>query len=248
MRDLRNSPEQELRLIVSNIKWNLLRKDFGRKRRKVSSSYAHIYASLERLIKVGKIVLKCYENYPKVYKRLGPNARNGGLESCLQKLICFKLLLEDRFTALLRKYLPKNIPVEIVKIILDFAVSGKQKIDVGHFTSFYADEEIQQRKFLSLVNSLIVNLLNGILTSKMDYGGISVEAQMDCCSRDVKAFTQLSENGDEIKDFSKFSKLPLTKKRLSTRQISKYFASSSGRKMWRRSLSRNDPDEASYLL
>ena len=33
---------------------------------------------------------------------------------------------------------------------------------------------------------------------------------MDCCSRDVKAFTQLSENGDEIKDFSKFSKLPLT--------------------------------------
>ena len=69
--------------------------------------------------------MKCYENYPKVYKRLGPNARNGGLESCLQKLICFKLLLEDRFTALLRKYLPKNIPVEIVKIILDFAVSGK---------------------------------------------------------------------------------------------------------------------------
>ena len=55
-------------------------------------------------------------------------------------------------------------------LFIFFEFSGKQKIDVGHFTSFYADEEIQQRKFLSLVNSLIVNLLNGILTSKMDYG------------------------------------------------------------------------------
>ena len=87
--------------------------------------------------------MKCYENYPKVYKRLGPNARNGGLESCLQKLICFKLLLEDRFTALLRKYLPKNIPVEIVKIILDFAVSGKfsfRRIFVYFFRIFRKTE------------------------------------------------------------------------------------------------------------
>ena len=86
---------------------------------------------------------------------------------------------------------------------------------------------------------------------------------MDCCSKDLKAFTELSENEDEIKDFSKFSKLPsavrhalevqsikklFQKKRTCSRQVNKYFSSSSGRKLWRSSLSRNNPDHASYLL
>merc|ERR1712062_866906 len=103
------------------MKWNLLRKDFSRKRRKVSSStYGHIYVSLERLIRVGTIVLKCYHSYPKIYRRLGPSARNGGLERFLEQLIGFKLLLEERFTRLLRKYFQRSIPVEIIKIILDF--------------------------------------------------------------------------------------------------------------------------------
>ena len=40
-------------------------------------------------------------------------------------------------------------------------------------------------------------------------GGFRIETQMEFCNKDVKAFTELSENGDEMKDFSKFSKIPL---------------------------------------
>jgi len=243
-----SSPEEQLQIIVSKIKWNLLRKDFIRRRRKVSSSYAHIYVSLERLIRVGKIVLKCYESYPKVYKRLGPATKNGGLESFLENVIGFKRLLEERFTRLLGKYFPVNFPVEIVKIILDFAVTGKEKIVAGNFSSFHSEEEFQQRKFLSLVTTLTLNLLNCILTSKMDFGGFSIEAQMDCCSKDLKAFTDLSEEGDEKCDFSKFSKLPSVKRRPCSRQIGKYYSSSSGRKISKRMMYKHDGDQAAYLL
>ena len=47
-------------------------------------------------------------------------------------------------------------------------------MDIGHFTSFHLEEEIQQRKFLSLLNTLTINLLNSVLTSKMDYGTESI--------------------------------------------------------------------------
>merc|ERR1719400_2776401 len=248
MRNTSTSPEGELELIVSNIKWNLLRKEFRVKRRKVCSSYAHIYVSLERLIKVAKIVLKGYEAYPRGYKRLAPTARNGGLESCLEKLVGFKRLLEEKFTVVLRECFPGSFPMEIIKIVLEFAVSGKQKINIGQFSSFKSDEEIQQRKFLSLLNTLTINLLHSVLTQKMDYGGFRIETQMEFCNKDVKAFTELSENGDEMKDFSKFSKIPLPKRRLCSRQISKYFSNSSGRKTPRRKLSKNDPDYASHFL
>ena len=33
-------------------------------------------------------------------------------------------------------------------------------------------------------------------------GGFRIETQMEFCNKDVKAFTELSENGDEMKDFS----------------------------------------------
>ena len=95
-------------------------------------------------------------------------------------------------------------------------------------------------------------------------GGFRIETQMEFCNKDVKAFTELSENGDEMKDFSKFSKIPLPvlnivevisnlikcfqKRRLCSRQISKYFSNSSGRKTSRRKLSKNDPDYASHFL
>ena len=71
-----------------------------------------------------QIVLKCYHGYPKIYRRLGPSTRHGGLQRLLEKLTGFKLLLEERFTGLLRKYLQRSIPEEILKIILDFALSG----------------------------------------------------------------------------------------------------------------------------
>ena len=40
-------------------------------------------------------------------------------------------------------------------------------------------------------------------------GGFSLEAQMDCFSKDVKAFHELSNEDVTTKDFSKFSKLGL---------------------------------------
>ena len=56
--------------------------------------------------------------------------------------------------------------------------SGKQKINIGNFSSFKSDEEIQQRKFLSLVNTLTINLLHSILTQKMDYGKAILNSQI----------------------------------------------------------------------
>ena len=94
-------------------------------------------------------------------------------------------------------------------------------------------------------------------------GGFRIETQMEFCIKDVKAFTELSENGDEMRDFSKFSKIPLPvnivgvitnlikcfqKRRLCSRQISKYFSNSSGRKTSRRKLSKYDSDYASNYL
>lgn len=55
----------------------------------------------------------------------------------------------------------------VIKIV---SHSGKQKINIGNFSSFKSDEEIQQRKFLSLLNTLTINLLHSVLTHKMDYG------------------------------------------------------------------------------
>ena len=55
-------------------------------------------------------------------------------------------------------------------VIKIFSHSGKQKINIGNFSSFKSEEEIQQRKFLSLLNTLTINLLHSVLTHKMDYG------------------------------------------------------------------------------
>ena len=122
-------------------------------------------------------------------------------------------------------------------------------------------------KITFLHGNLMQNLAEFIYIKDVFFpGGFRIETQMEFCNKDVKAFTELSENGDEMKDFSKFSKIPLPvlninivevisnlikcfqKRRLCSRQISKYFSNSSGRKTPRRKLSKNDPDYASHFL
>ena len=55
-----------------------------------------------------QVVLKCYQNYPKLYKRLGPTSKNGGLENFSLKVQSMKFLLEDLLTSHLRLSLPRK--------------------------------------------------------------------------------------------------------------------------------------------
>ena len=137
-------------------------------------------------------MLKCYQNYPKVYKRIGPHSRNGGLESFLLKVQNVKHLLEELLTNHVKLTLPRwkfsyslfawiinyailtsTLPGEIVKIIMDYTVAGKRKLDVGFYSRKKLDqicEGIQRRKFLTLINTMTVSLFNTILFNKMELG------------------------------------------------------------------------------
>ena len=65
-------------------------------------------------------------------------------------------------------------------------------------------------KITFLRGNLMQNLAEFIYIKDVFFpGGFRIETQMEFCNKDVKAFTELSENGDEMKDFSKFSKIPL---------------------------------------
>lgn len=221
-------PEDQLRHILSSIDWSYSRKDWsrrGRPGRNISETYSHIFLALTKLLRVAKVVLKCYQNYPKLYKRLGPTSKNGGLENFSLKVQSMKFLLEDLLTSHLRLSLPRTFPSEIVKLILDFSVTGKRKLDVGFYSRRQLDqicEGIQRRKFLNLVNTLTISLFNAVLCNKMDLGGFSLEAQMDCFSKDVKAFHELSNEDVTTKDFSKFSKLGLPQSRRRRSSVHQY--------------------------
>ena len=111
--------------------------------------------------------------------------------------------------------IPRTFPSELVIMILGFSVSGKKKLDVGYFSEKQMDqicEGIQRRKFLTLINTLTVTLMNAVLCNKMELGGFSVESQMECFIKDVKAFLELSDRSTQEKDFSRFSKIELPTK------------------------------------
>ena len=52
-------------------------------------------------------MLKCYQNYPKVYKRIGPHSKNGGLEIFLLRVQNVKHLLEELITNHVKLTLPR---------------------------------------------------------------------------------------------------------------------------------------------
>jgi len=209
------SPEDQLRRLLSTIEFSPMRKEWGRKGRlnkNISETYSHLFLALTKLIKVIKVVLKCYQNYPKVYKRIGPQSRSGGLESFLLKVQNVKHLLEELLTNHVKLTLPSTLPGEIVKLIMDYTVAGKRKLDVGFYSRRKLDqicEGIQRRKFLTLINTITVSLFNTILFNRMELGGFTIEAQMESISRDARAFQELADEDNSQKDFSKFSKLEL---------------------------------------
>ena len=118
--------------------------------------------------------------------------------------------------------IPRTFPSELVIMILGFSVSGKKKLDVGYFSEKQMDqicEGIQRRKFLTLINTLTVTLMNAVLCNKMELGGFSVESQMECFIKDVKAFLELSDRSTQEKDFTRFSKIELPTKVILTNFI-----------------------------
>lgn len=213
--DHTQSPEDQLRRLLSTLEFSPMRKEWSRKGRlnkNMSETYSHLFLALTKLIKVTKIVLKCYQNYPKVYKRIGPHSKNGGLEIFLLKVQNVKHLLEELITNHVKLTLPSMLPGEIVKIIMDFSVAGKRKLDVGFYSRKKLDqicEGIQRRKFLTLINTITVSLFNTILFNKMELGGFTIETQMESISRDARAFQELADEDNSQKDFSKFSKLEM---------------------------------------
>ena len=67
----------------------------------------------------------------------------------------------------------RTFPSELVNMILKFSVAGKRKLDVGFYSHRQLDqicEGLQRRKFLTLVNTLSVSLLNSIFYNKMELG------------------------------------------------------------------------------
>ena len=58
-------------------------------------------------ILLSQLVLRCYENYPKVYARLGPGAKNGGLEILLEKVNHMREMIEEVLTNHVKISLPR---------------------------------------------------------------------------------------------------------------------------------------------
>ena len=70
-------------------------------------------------------------------------------------------------------YTISTLPGEIVKLIMDYTVAGKRKLDVGFYSRRKLDqicEGIQRRKFLTLINTITVSLFNTILFNRMELG------------------------------------------------------------------------------
>jgi len=230
-----SSPEAELKSIMSKLEWNYVRKEWSRRTRSkgITGSYSDIFAALKELIQVIRLVIQSYEKNTKVYKRLGPKAKNGGLKQFLNEVIEFKTFLEDSFFYHLRKLLPHKIPNEILQIILDLSQTGQKRFDFGFYSTNHLDqvcETIQRKKFLVLTKTLTINLINSIMMSKMDSRGLTIETLMDYFVKDALAFKDLTDEDFENADFSKFSKIPYIPYKKPASQITTYLKSSSGKK------------------
>lgn len=230
-----NHPEAELKSVMSKLEWNYVRKEWSRRTRSkgITGTYSDIFAAVKELIQVIRLVIQCYEKHSKVYKRLGPRARNGGLKQFLTEVIEFKTFLEDSFFYHLRKLLPHQMPNEILKIIWEFSQSGPKRYDFGFYSKNHLDqvcETIQRKKFLVLTKTLTINLINSIMMSKMDSRGLTIETLMDYFVKDAAAFKDLTDEDFEKADFSKFSKIPYIPYKKPSTQITTYLSSSSGKK------------------
>jgi len=230
-----SAPEAELKTIMSKMEWNYVRKEWSRRTRSkgITGTYSDIFAALKDLIQVIRLVIQCYEKHSKVYKRLGPKAKHGGLKQFLTEVIEFKTFLEDSFFYHLRKLLPQRIPNEILTIIWEFSQSGQKRFDFGFYSKNHLDqvcETIQRKKFLVLTKTLTINLINSIMMSKMDSRGLTIETLMQYFVKDAAAFKDLNEVDFEKADFSNFSKIPYIPYKKPAKQITAYLSSSSGRK------------------
>jgi len=234
---LMDTPEIELRSVMSKLEWNYAKKEWSHRTRSkgINGSYSDIFLAAKELIRVIKLVIDCYKTHPKVYKRLGPKAKNGGLEQFLVKVIEFKSFLEDCFFFYLRKYLPVKMPNEVLQMIWEFSQSGPKPFDFGCFSKKHLDqvcETIQRKKFLVLTKSLTINLINSIIMSKMDSRGLTIETMMEYYLNDIEAFKDLTEEHEDFEktDFSKFSKIQYIACKRQSPQISSYLSSPSGRR------------------
>ena len=230
-----STPEQKLKRIMSNLEWNCVRKEWSRRTRSksVTGYYSEILVAVKELLKVIQLVLKCYTKYPKVYKRLGPKSKKGGLDQFLTEVTDFQTFLEDSFYHHLRTLLPLQMPNEILKMIWEFSQTGTRRFDFGFYSKSNLDqvcESIQRKKFLILTRTLTINLINCILMIKMDSRGQTIETLMQYFVQDAAAFKDLNEENMvlEKSQFSKFTpQVPLKK---CSAQITNYLNSSSCRK------------------
>ena len=209
---------------MTKLEWTYVRKEWSRRIRskEIKGTYSDIFVALKELIQVIRLVIRCYKKHPKVHKRLGPRAKNGGLELFLKEMINFKVFFEESFFFHLRKLLPHQMPYEILKIIWEFSQTGPKQFDFGFYLKNHSDqvcETIQRKKFLVLTKKVIINLINAIRMSKMEY-----------MVKDAAAFKDLMDENFENADFSKFSKLPYIPYEKPSPQITKYLSSSSGKK------------------
>jgi len=232
-----SSPEAELKSIMSRLEWNYVRKEWSRRTRSkgMTGSYSDIFTALKELIQVIRLVIQAYghEKHRKVYKRLGPQAKNGSLEQFLTEVVEFKTFLEDSFFYHLRKLIPHKIPNEILNIIWNFSQTGEKRFDFGFYSKNHLDqvcETIQRKKFLVLTKTLTINLINAIMMSKMDSRGLTIETLMEYFVKDAGAFKDLTDDDFEKADFSKFSKIPYVPYKKPRTPITTYLTSSSGKK------------------
>jgi len=229
------SPEAELKSVMAKMEWNYVRKEWSRRTRSkdVTGSYSDIFLALKELVRVIHLVIQCYEKHPRVHKRLGPKAKNGGLKKFLTEVVEFKTFLEDSFFYHLNKLLPQRMPNEILKMIWEFSQSGQKRFDFGFYSRKHLDqvcESIQRKKFLVLTKTITLNLINSIIMSKMDSRGLTIETMMEYFVKDATAFKDLTEDDFDQADFSKFSKLPYVPYKRPSPQITSYLTSSSCRR------------------
>ena len=221
---------------MTKLEWTYVRKEWSRRIRskEIKGTYSDIFVALKELIQVIRLVIRCYKKHPKVHKRLGPRAKNGGLELFLKEMINFKVFFEESFFFHLRKLLPHQMPYEILKIIWEFSQTGPKQFDFGFYLKNHSDqvcETIQRKKFLVLTKKVTINLINAIILSNMDLQGLTIETLMEYIVKDAAAFKDLRDENFENADFSKFSKLPYIPYKKPSPQITNYLSSSSGKKL-----------------
>lgn len=228
------SAEECLVSMMSKREWNFARKEWCRRTRSKgagAATYSDILKALKELEKVVGLVLFCYTRHSKVYKRLGPHGKDGGLPIFLDEIRDFRIYLEDASFLHLRPLLPSSVPNEILKKIWEFSQTGSPVFDFGFFSLKSLDqicESIQRRKFLVMTNTLTINFINAITIGKMDSRGLTIESLMQGFVKDTEAFKDLTErNPLDDPDFSKFSKIPYVRKKTLSPTIANYFQSSS---------------------